>query len=60
MNWLENKKYGEIIIKTPLKELKKWIKLIEKSKLKRYEIKLYKTHFVKYLERSDIYNDKTI
>jgi len=48
---LENKKYGEIIIKTPLNKLDKWIKLLKGTKLTTYEIKIYNTHFVEFLKR---------
>lgn len=52
---LENKKYGEVIIKIPLKKLNKLIKFLktypdEKSI---YETKIYKTHFVKFLKKGN-------
>lgn len=44
---LENKKYGEIIIKIPPQKLEKYINKIKKIDIETYEIKIYKTHFIK-------------
>ena len=48
---LEGKKYGEIIIKTHLEKLDKYIKALKEIKIKTYEIKVYKTHFVKFVKK---------
>lgn len=44
---LENKKYGEIIIKTSIKNLNKYVKKLKSINIKTFEIKIYHTHFVK-------------
>jgi len=44
---LENKKYGEIIIKVPLKSLQGYIKKLKDINIKTFETKIYHTHFVK-------------
>ena len=48
---LENKHYGEIIIKTPLENIEKYVKALSKIKIKTFEVKLYNTHFVKFIKK---------
>lgn len=52
---LENKKYGEFIIKVPQEKIEIWeeaLKIVANS-LESYEIKLYDTHFKKYLKKEN-------
>ena len=48
---LEGKKYGEIIIKVPPINLNRYINALKNIKIKTYEIKIYNTHFVKFIKK---------
>ena len=48
---LEDKHYGEIIIKTPLENLERFIKALKKIRIKTYEVKIYHTHFIKFIKK---------
>ena len=50
---LEGKKYGEIIVKTTLKNLEKYIKALKKIEIETYEIKVYRTHFTKRIIKKE-------